>query len=174
MVLGFGRKRCPACGAAMEMEITSHRAATAEGQTVVYRNVRRYQCPEGCRTALFDFRAATLDADGEVRGFRFSLSRPAGPPAFLVALGRVNLAYILTVVGLILAYVLFAVGIAIIPGGALGKMILATALTAAALYVLLYASPAVGNWADDPLRQPTGRLDPPALRKVQRTRIDQS
>jgi len=97
------RRYCPACGARMEAELTTHRAVNAQGRAVLYYNVWRYECPNGCATATVDFSEASLDPAGLRRVGQVHVS--AGPSGELVVhppslLDRIDLSFIITVLGL--------------------------------------------------------------------------
>lgn len=124
----------------METERTTHRAINAEGRPVQYYNVLRYECPQGCATATFDFSQASLDPDGRDRGFRLHVeTSPEGEAVVTESfLDRFDFSYFLTVVGLILGYLLFMWALITIPASAVGKIVNAGLLTVAAFYVLIH------------------------------------
>lgn len=133
----------------METERTTHRAINAEGRPVQYYNVLRYECPQGCSTATFDFSQASLAPDGRDRGFRLTV--PTGPEGEAVItetfLDRFDFSYFITVVGLVLGYLLFAWGLIVIPASPVGKIVVAALLTVSAFYILIHLTAAPGTKA---------------------------
>jgi len=61
--------RCKVCGEVMTYTVGEHYRDTGKGR-VLYRDVRQYTCPNGCRTAFFDYRRA-VPAHEPVRIFGF-------------------------------------------------------------------------------------------------------
>lgn len=137
------KKYCPACGTRMVPEKTTHRAINAEGRPVLYYNVWRHECPQGCPTATFDFSQSSLDPDGRDRGFRLTVETgPAGEAVVTETfLDRFDLSFAITVVGLVLGYALFAWALITIPGPPVAKIVLAVLLTAAAFFTLAHMAP---------------------------------
>ncbi|MBO8141666.1 MAG: hypothetical protein H0Z37_05715 [Firmicutes bacterium] len=138
------KKYCPACGSRMEGTRTTHRTVNAEGRPVLYYNVWRFECPQGCATTTYDYSQASLDPEGRMRGFRWAVE--AGPSGAAAAapsfLERLDLSFLITVVGLILGYLMFAWCLIIIPASPVGKIVCAALLTAGALYVLVHLTAA--------------------------------
>jgi len=138
-LFGIGGKYCPACRARMNVRETTHRAVDAQGQPVVYHGVRYYTCPNGCHTAMYDFRDAYIDdpVTGP-RGWQPYGSDPradAGPFGFLM---RIDMSMWIVVVGLLLAYVMFAAGIIASHNSPVGKIVSALLLTVSALLILTF------------------------------------
>ncbi len=131
----------------MEAELTTHRAMTAEGRPVQYYNVWRYECPNGCPTATFDFSEASLDPEGRDRGVRLHVE--TGPEGEMVVTetygGRFDFAYFLTVVGLALGYLMFMWALFTIPASPVGKIVSAALLTLAAFYILIHMTSLPGR-----------------------------
>lgn len=61
--------RCKVCGEVMTYRVGEHYRDTGKGP-VLYRDVRQYTCPSGCRTAFFDYRRA-VPASEPIRIFGF-------------------------------------------------------------------------------------------------------
>lgn len=124
----------------MNTERTTHRAINAEGRPVQYYNVLRYECPQGCATATFDFSQASLDPGGRDRGFRLHVqTKPDGEVVVAETfLDRFDFAYFITVVGLILGYLLFMWALITVPVSPVGKVVNAGLLTVAAFYVVIH------------------------------------
>src|SRR5690606_25820774 len=121
----------------MEAELTTHRAVNAQGRAVLYYNVWRYECPNGCATATLDFSQASLDPAGLRRVGQVQV-RP-GPSGEVVVhqpslLDRIDLSFIITALGLIFGYAMFAWALVVIPASPTGKIVCAVALTLSALY----------------------------------------
>jgi len=145
------RRYCPACGARMEAELTTHRAVNAQGRAVLYYNVWRYECPNGCATATVDFSEASLDPAGLRRVGQVHVS--AGPSGELVVhppslLDRIDLSFIITVLGLVFGYSMFAWALVVIPASPIGKIVCAVALTLSALYIIAHLTAAPGRDKD--------------------------
>lgn len=140
----------------MKTERTTHRAINAEGRPVQYYNVVRYECPQGCATATFDFSQASLDPDGRDRGFRLHVATSPEGEAVVTEtfLDRFDLAYAVTVVGLVLGYALFMWALFTIPASPVGKIVSAALLTVAAFYILIHMTSAPGTKRPAPAPQP--------------------
>lgn len=50
-------RKCQVCGEEMVYKVGEHYRHTEKGM-VLYRDVRQYTCPRGCRGAFFDFKDA--------------------------------------------------------------------------------------------------------------------
>lgn len=50
-------RKCQVCGEEMVYKVGEHYRHTERGM-VLYRDVRQYTCPRGCRGAYFDFKGA--------------------------------------------------------------------------------------------------------------------
>lgn len=148
------KKYCPACGTRMEATVTTHRAINAEGRPVQYYNVLRFECPRGCPTATFDFSEATLHPQGRVRGFRLHGEPVAGGEAAAEPVGGgFDLAYAITVVGLVLGYLMFSWALFTTPAAPAAKIVLAALLTLSAFYILIHLTTKA--------EPPRPRLEPP-------------
>lgn len=138
----------------MEWTVTTHRAINAEGRPVQYYNVLRFECPQGCPTATFDFSEASLDPEGRDRGFRLHVETDAKGEAVVEERldGGFDLAFFITVVGLILGYVMFTWALFTIPASPLVKIVFAVLLTLSAFYIIIHlttkAEPARSSRAD--------------------------
>src|SRR5690606_14618315 len=101
----------------MVADRTSHRTVNPQGRPVLYYNVWRYECPQGCATTTLDFSEASLDPQGRARGYRLAVQ--AGPNGQIVVTpthaGPFDLSLFITVLGLILGYVIFAWALIVIP-----------------------------------------------------------
>ncbi len=62
-------RKCKVCGDEMKMQIGQHYSETGKGR-VMYRDVRRYTCQNGCRGDYYDFSRA-IPADAPIRIFGF-------------------------------------------------------------------------------------------------------
>lgn len=126
----------------MEATVTTHRAINAEGRPVQYYNVLRYQCPQGCPTATFDFSEASLDPGGRERGFRLHAVSDAGRDAAVAepVAGGFDLALAITVAGLLLGYLMFSWALFTIPALPAAKIVLAALLTLSAFYILVHVT----------------------------------
>ena len=86
----------------MVAERTTQRTVTGQGRPVLYYNVWRFDCPQGCATTTFDFSEASLDPQGMFRPQRLAAETGSGgelvvaPPSLL---DRLDLSYLITVVG---------------------------------------------------------------------------
>ena len=128
----------------MEAERTTHRTVNAQGRPVLYYNVWKYDCPQGCATTTYDFSEASLDPEGRARAYRLvTAGAPQGEmvvaPSFL---DRLDLSFLITVIGLILGYCLFAWALIIIPASPIGKIVTAAALTLGAFYIIVHLTAA--------------------------------
>jgi len=145
------RKHCPACGARMEAELTTHRAVNAQGRAVLYYNVWRYDCPNGCATTTLDFSQASLDPAGLRRVGQVQVR--SGPRGEIVVhqpslLDRLDLSFIISALGLIFGYGIFAWALVVIPASPIGKIVCAVALTLSALYIVVHMTAAPGRGKD--------------------------
>ncbi len=135
----------------MEAERTTHRGVNAQGRPVLYYNVWRYECPNGCSTATLDFSEASLDPEGRHRGYRVKVQTTSQGQAVLAAefspsfLDRLDLSFVLTVLGLVFGYGIFAWALVVIPASPMGKIVCAAALTIGALYVVAHLTSAPGR-----------------------------
>ena len=135
----------------MEAELTTHRGVNAQGRAVLYYNVWRYECPNGCATATLDFSQASLDPAGLRRVGQVQV-RP-GPSGEVVVhqpslLDRIDLSFIITALGLIFGYAMFAWALVVIPASPIGKIVCAVALTLSALYIVVHLTAAPGRGKD--------------------------
>lgn|GEM_PF-2794780 len=148
------RKYCPACGTRMEAERTTHRTVNAQGRPVLYYNVWKYDCPQGCATTTYDFSEASLDPEGRARAYRLvTAGAPQGDVAVAAPslLDRLDLSFLITVLGLILGYCMFAWALIIIPASPMGKIVTAAAFTLGAFYVVVHMTTA-------PKREPSAAV----------------
>ncbi|HEY8496014.1 MAG TPA: hypothetical protein VIK98_03130 [Limnochordales bacterium] len=131
--------------------MTTYRGVNAQGRAVLYYNVWRYECPNGCATATLDFSQASLDPAGLRRVGQVQV-RP-GPSGEVVVhqpslLERMDLSFIITVLGLIFGYAMFAWALVVIPASPIGKIVCAVALTLSALYIVVHLTAAPGRGKD--------------------------
>ncbi|MFS8543040.1 MAG: hypothetical protein LOD91_04265 [Limnochordales bacterium] len=142
----------------MVAERTTQRTVTGQGRPVLYYNVWRFDCPQGCATTTFDFSEASLDPQGMFRPQRLAAETGSGgelvvaPPSLL---DRLDLSYLITVVGLILGYAMFAWALIVIDASPVGKIISAALLTLGAFYVVIHMTAAP--------RQPAAATVPSAV-----------
>ena len=82
-------QKCSVCGETMRYRIGEHHRDTGKG-LVLYRDVRQYTCPNGCRSTFYDFRRA-IPADARVRilGFIPAPRREVNVVGPLLAVGLV-------------------------------------------------------------------------------------
>lgn len=113
------------------MEYVEHPRIGTDGKMVLYRNVRRYQCPEGCRGVRLDFSSARPASTG-VHAKSIARIKPLKKPADfndrLLGIG-LGVAYILLVLGTLAIPVALPIQIAAIvalTGGAVATYKAAT------------------------------------------------
>ena len=91
-------RKCKVCGDEMVYKVGEHYRHTEKGM-VLYRDVRQYTCPRGCRGAFFDFKDA------------HPVDRPLRMLGFIpVPKAGVNVIDPVLYGGLLVGYLLFVVG----------------------------------------------------------------
>lgn len=85
-------RRCTICHRPMKMEYVEYPRMGPDRRPVLYRNVRRWECPEGCPGVRMDFSVASPAASGvhlRVIGKVKPLKKPAEFNDWLLAVGMI-------------------------------------------------------------------------------------
>lgn len=119
-------RKCKVCGDEMVYKVGEHYRHTEKGM-VLYRDVRQYTCPRGCRGAYFDFKYAhPVDQPLRMLGF------------IPVPKGVVNVIDPVLYGGLLVGYLLFVVGTLLMGIPLVAKAIVIVILTALAAVLLRF------------------------------------
>lgn len=139
-------ERCVICRRPMQMEYVEMYRIGLDNQPILYRNVRRYSCPEGCRGVRLDFSRAQEAAPGVLLKVVPQVKPLKKRPDFNDRL---------LAVGLVGAYALLLAGIAVIPAAIGVKVGSALALTLGLLAVYRFSTQRVVLPSYFPLPYPT-------------------
>lgn len=150
-------RRCLICRRPMKMEYVETPRIGADNKMVLYRNVRRYQCPEGCRGERLDFSGARPASTG-VHTRVLARIKPLKKPA--------DFNDRLLIIGLGVAYVLLVLGALSIPIGIGFQLVGILALTGGAVATYKAATTRVVLPSYFPVPRPvTERPDEPAAKQ---------
>lgn len=140
-------ERCAICRRPMQMEYVEMYRIGLDNKPKLYRNVRRYSCPEGCRGVRLDF----------------SRAQEAGPGVLLKVVPKVkplkkapDFNDRLLAIGLVTAYLLLILGIVAVPAGVGVKVGGALALTLGLAATYRFATQRVVLPSYFPVPYPTG------------------
>lgn len=124
-------RRCLICKRPMKMEYVEYPRRHPDGKLVLYRNVRRYECPEGCRGVRLDFSSARPASTG-VHPIVLPRITPLKKPADFndkllgIGLGAAYLLLVLATFAIPMALPLQAAAILALTGGVLATYRAAT------------------------------------------------